>query len=127
LKRRNFIVLGVGGAVGVLLATGVIQYLNGDSSKVLSSPEMLTYLFGEEELDLIGQEYLETHLKMNSEEKILGVLTDGMDIKNLESEVIKQELTIKIKNDFENQNTVIVRGILMSHTEALQCSLKYLS
>lgn len=121
MNRRSFII--IGGAAGILLTTGAIKYINKSSSDALSTPETLLYLFGNDEVVLLGKEYLNNNSKVDSVEGITNLLIEDIDIENLASSEIKQELLLKIKDDFKKEKTVVVRGLIISNTEAIQCAL----
>ena len=121
MKRRNFIILG--SALGIGITSGSILYSSHNSTDPLSTPEMLLYLFGKNEVALIGKEYLNNFSDVDSMQEISKLLTRDIDMEKLSSDEIRKELNYKIKVDFKNQNTFIIRKILLSQTEAMQCAL----
>jgi hypothetical protein len=123
MKRRDFLL--IGGVAGIAIGTGSYKLFQGESSDVLEMPGMLIYLFGKDEVELIGKEYLEKSDVSYSVEDLHSLLTENIDMEKLTSEEVSRELEKRIKSDFQNQNTVVIRGILLSRTEALQCSLNY--
>jgi hypothetical protein len=75
----------------------------------------------------IGASYREKFNKENHEEQLINILlTDSTNTVvpvTSEEAVINSLLEQKIQKDFETGNTVIIKGWILSVTEARQCAL----
>jgi len=75
----------------------------------------------------IGASYREKFNKENHEKQLIGILLTDSTNKVVpvtsEEAVINSLLEQKIQKDFETGNTVIIKGWILSVTEARQCAL----
>lgn len=75
----------------------------------------------------IGIEYRKMHPKLDNKDKLIKQLMNnesGSDIKKTADLAVNEKiLEEKIVSDFRDLNTVIVKGWVLSVTEAQQCAL----
>jgi len=94
--------------------------------KALAQPKVLSLLCDDRTIGILGRAYL----KLKPDESCCGTLSNDLlgDTANnvvLENEDMAEvELQIekRIKRDFETSNTVILKGWVLSITEARQCA-----
>ncbi len=128
MNRRSFTQLSAGVA-----ASFIFPSLNCKSP--LHQPAETDYVPGElstmldrKEINEIGELYRQLHLKESSSEEISRLLLneEGRAYDSLTNEKsIGEFLANRIKEDFENGDTVEINGWILSTTEARQCA--YLS
>jgi hypothetical protein len=126
MNRRIFVkltFLGVGAA-----ALPFFQCRNsGSSIKLLYRPDFLSQICDEKMITDIGTAYRKMYPKLDDKDKLVKQLMNnesGEDIKsNTDIDEIEKILEEKIVVDFKQLNTVIVKGWVLSLTEAQQCAL----
>jgi hypothetical protein len=118
-----------------LVATGAIaipslRCTNNNYRQVLQQPQFLSGICDAETLRAIGKTYRDK-LQLNDREQLESKLmreNDGTSIsKNTDNSSIISFLDKKIKQDFESGETVVIKGWVLSETEAQQCALFSLS
>ena len=124
MKRRLFIATTSIAAIGLPIA----YYFKKNLSKgdPLTTAEMLSYFCDERLLKEIGSAYRKLVPAENEKQKLTDLLlseTDGKKLKASDSSAIEELLTKKIHEDFIAQRTIIVKGWIISVTEARQCAL----
>lgn len=129
MKRRKFIWLsGAGIAVATLPWFASCQ--SSQWTAILSVPSVLGQFCSEKELIAIGNSYIE-HVPQES--KISAIekqLLKGEDENTFEpqSEKSLQDFISKMSElDFSTGQTIILKGWVLSHTEARQCTLFFLT
>lgn len=79
----------------------------------------------------VGNAYLDQNPSENSPKILINQLLinskEGSISKNTDSKTLQKLMSQKVKADFDNGETVIVRGWVLSRTEARQCALYSLS
>jgi hypothetical protein len=126
MNRRIFVkltFLGVGASILPFL-----QCRNsGSSIKLLYRPDFLSQICDEKMITDIGAEYRTMNPRLNDKDKLLKQLVhneNGKDIKiTMENNEIEKILEAKIADDFKQSNIVILKGWVLSVTEAQQCAL----
>jgi hypothetical protein len=126
MNRRIFVkltFLGVGAATLPFL-----QCRNsGSSIKLLYRPDFLSKICDEKMITDIGTEYRKMYPKLDDKDKLEKQLMhneSGENIKSTsDSDEVEKILEDKIVGDFNQLNTVIVKGWVLSVTEAQQCAL----
>jgi hypothetical protein len=94
--------------------------------KTLSQPKLLSLLCDNRTIGILGRAYL----KLKPDESCCGTLSNDLlgntdnDIGVETQDMSEVELQIekRIKRDFETSNTVILKGWILSITEARQCA-----
>ena len=123
MKRRDFIQLSAFTAAAISLP--LLHSCGPASSQhIMSKPMFLSRLFDESSVKDAGKTYLQKNQGENDEKKLIGLLSDNSSIANSSDETfIHQYLDQKVKHDFETGATVLVKGWVLSVTEARQCAL----
>lgn len=90
----------------------------------LSQPVFLSRLFDKDMIKEVGQAYLTKTPKENNNKALLQLLAgnDAM-AKSNDEKAIHQYIDEKIKQDFANGNTLLIKGWELAVTEARQCAL----
>ena len=116
MKRRKFI--GILAVVALLL--GLIGWFFGLKKKRqiahVYEPHVLSNICNREKMIEIGQKY-----RAISSENDKESLARLLDFENQDD--LKQYFEQRVKQDFENNDTVLIDGWLLSITEARQCAL----
>lgn len=111
MKRRNFILLASLGAVSIAVPS-YLKYKNNIES-LLKLPLDLTYIHSLSSIVILGREYLNKFPSERNTERLSKIL----------SENYADGLQLTIKNDYKENNTVVLDGWILSKTEARQCAL----
>ena len=131
MKRRTFIHTGVAVAAGI----GFIDlFLFNNESKWKKQPFLypliLSNFLDEGSLRVIGSSYLVIRPDENSKEKLLNAITRGMHpIQTMTNDKANQTMDIeqKAEMDFKSDKLIVIKGWVISETEARQCALLSLS
>jgi hypothetical protein len=127
MKRRNFIYLSTLTAAAVSVPFLNCSGPNPELDKQLAVPQVLSQLVDEPTIKAIGLSFSTLKTSENSVKKLRHLLTETSDGKTVSSATpvkdIYAALEMKIQNDFESGNTVILNGWILSLTEARQCAL----
>jgi hypothetical protein len=123
MRRRKFIQISAYGAAAVS-----ISLLDGCTQKpinpAIAQPQFLSHIFDKKTMLETGQAYLKQVPSENNKNKLADLLlknsaiTEGSDPSFARSFFDK-----KIHDDFAKAKTVIVKGWVLSVTEARQCAL----
>jgi hypothetical protein len=123
MKRSEFIQLSAFAAAAISLPL-LNSCSPADSKNAMSQPVFLSRLFDEKTMNDVGMEYLQKVPGENDQEKLVQILADNNKIsESSDIKEIHQYLDQKIRQDFETGKTVLVKGWVLSFTEARQCAL----
>jgi hypothetical protein len=131
MRRRTFIYTGVAVAAGVGL--GDLYFLNNEpkwKSQPFLYPFILSNILDEESLRIIGNSYRVMKPDENSRVKLLNAITSRMNtIQTKTKDMANQatEIERNVEKDFKSDKIVMIKGWIISETEALQCALLSLS
>ena len=90
----------------------------------MGQPVFLSRLFDENTIREAGKTYLKKMPAENDDNKLIELLAGNSSIADSSDEkLIHQYLDEEIKQDFEEGKTVLVKGWVLSVTEARQCAL----
>jgi len=120
MKRRNFIIVSAVGAAAVSIP--ILFHLLDDIeyNPALGQPKSLMLIWDQETIKSIGNQYRSIYPKENSERSLVKLLKEfdpGQDGSNAWA------LEENITDEFQNGNTVMIDGWILSLTEARQCAL----
>src|SRR5882724_12073024 len=126
MKRRSFILLSAIGSTAI-----IIPSLNcsspGKPNKILAEPLLLSHICDAKTIREIGEAYRKQAFTESGEDQLLKILLTDSSGKILpqssDSTMIRSLLDQKIKDDFERDQTVNVKGWVLSATEARQCAV----
>lgn len=121
----------VAAASGIVLT---VFYSRKDDSKrrklSIIDPMILSSFCDEQTLRDIGQSYRDTNPDENSRDKLMRFLTKGLnngDKSSINDSEAINELELRIENEFKETDPLIIKGWVVSKTEARQCALLSLS
>ena len=127
MERRSFIVVSVLGFLGM----GVVPLFRwthrfSGRDKTLAQPKLLSLLCDDRTIGMLGRAYL----KLKPDESCCGTLSNDLlgnaahdaGLQNLDLSVVESQIEKKIKQDFDTNNIVILKGWVLSITEARQCA-----
>lgn len=121
MKRRDFILLsGTGLAAMSAGLTGCEK--NAQAEAALATPLQLGSTIPENALAEIGNAYLEMFPDESSKDKLLQLLAEPLD-EAAPPDSLRASVIRNITADFASGNTVVVKGWVISRTEARQCAL----
>lgn len=124
MKRRLFIITASSVAVGLPIA----YYVNKQKRQgnPLTTTDLLGSFCDEKTLWEIGNSYRTLVPQENEKQKLIDIIlsdANGKKIKNSNSKDLKELITRKVNGDFLADNTMIIKGWIISKTEARQCAL----
>ncbi len=124
MDRRTFIQLSAVGAVAVTVPQ---IHCRANPDNVLQFPGTLSSICDEKTICELGQAYIQNHPSENKSSRLQDLLLSNTDGKEMSSSTDTEALAVfldkKIVADFKNANTVILKGWVLSLTEARQCAL----
>jgi len=131
MKRRTFIYTGVAVAAGIGLSDFFL--LNNQpkwKKQPLLYPFILSNFLDEESLRAIGNSYRHKRPDENSKVKLLDALTGRMrgnqtDTNDMANQAMEIEKNVEM--DFKSYKLLVIKGWVISETEARQCALLSLS
>ena len=127
MKRKDFIVLSIYSGVAVSIPFLGCRTGSGVANRPWVAPGLLSHICDAKTLREIGADYRRKYPGESNEAELASLLLTDSDDKiipiNTEDAVIHSLLEKKIKKDFELGNTVVIRGWVLSKTEAQQCAL----
>ena len=123
MKRRNFIQLSSFAAAAISFPL-LHSCSSSANERLLSQPVFLSRLFDKNTIRDVGKAYLQKTPVEHDNDKLVRLLADDSSIANSANEKsIHAYLDKKIKQDFETNNTILVKGWVLAVTEARQCAL----
>ena len=123
MKRKDFLQLSAFTAAAISLP--LVHSCNVPvSENAMAQPVFLSRLFDEDTIRDAGKAYLHKTPAENDDNKLIQLLAGNSSIAGSSDEkAIHQYLEEKIKQDFEEGKTVLVKGWVLAVTEARQCAL----
>lgn len=120
MKRREFVV-GLS-SIAVVSIAGSYFYMNRDIDydTEIAEPFFLSHIWDHETIEDIGKKYLSGTSDENDDQDLAKQILKKNDGEAPES---IQGINEQIADDFENDQTVLVDGWILSVTEARQCGL----
>jgi len=131
MKRRTFIYTGI--ALAAVLGFGDLFLLNYESKwkkQPFLFPLILSNILDEEWLRIVGNSYRVMRPDENSKEKLLNAIASEMQTNHDKAyDISNQILEIEkiVEMDFKSERYILIRGWVLSETEARQCALLSLS
>jgi hypothetical protein len=131
MQRRQFLQLSAMGGT-VILFTGMgCGQRHPASDDILEKPEALAQICDLKTLKEIGMAYRVQTASEKDADKIAALLladSAGKPVSSsLDNSIIQTLISRKINQDFETGNIVIVKGWILSVTEARQCALLFIN
>ena len=131
MKRRTFIYTAIG--LTAVLGLGDLFLLNHESKwkkRPLLYPFILSNILDENWLRIIGNSYRVMKPDENSKAKLLNAITNEMHTmqnKTYDSPYQLDEIEKIVEKDFRAERLIVIKGWVLSETEARQCALLSLS
>jgi hypothetical protein len=127
MKRKDFILLSFYSGVVVSIPSLGCSTGSTVANRSWVAPSLLSQICDKKTLKEIGTKYRQKFPRESNEQQLESLLLTDNDHKiiptNTEDAVIHSLLEKKIKKDFEVGNTVVIKGWVLSRTEAQQCAL----
>jgi len=131
MKRRTFIYTGI--ALAAVLGFGDLFLLNYESKwkkQPFLFPLILSNILDEEWLRIVGNSYRVMRPDENSKEKLLNAIASEMQtnhdkVYDISNQILEIEKIVEM--DFKSERYILIRGWILSETEARQCALLSLS
>ena len=124
MDRRTFIQLSAVGAAAISLPQ---LHCKPTPEGLLEFPATLSTICDEKTIKEVGRAYLQIFPEENSSSRLRRQLlgdTDGKEIASTtDVDILTLHLQKKIHEDFRSSQTVILKGWVLSLTEARQCAL----
>src|SRR5579863_5879467 len=131
MKRRTFIYTGIG--LVAVLGLGDLFLLNYESKwkkQPFLYPLILSNILDEEWLRIIGRSYRVMKSDENSREKLLNAIKREMHLnqdRTYDGQDRAMEIEKIVEKDFKSERLFMIKGWILSETEARQCALLSLS
>ncbi len=130
MKRRTFIYTGI--AVAASLTLSDLLLLNNEpkwKKQPFLYPFILSNILDEESLWVIGNSYRVKRPDEDSKIKLLNAITSGMLTIQTTNDKLHQAMEIEknVELDFKSDKLIVIKGWVISETEARQCALLSLS
>ncbi len=130
MKRRTFIYTGVAVAAGITLSD--LLLLNNEpkwKKQPFLYPFILSNILDEGSLRVIGNSYRVKRPDEDSKIKLLNAITSGMLTIQTTNDKLHQAMEIEknVELDFKSDKLIVIKGWVISETEARQCALLSLS
>jgi hypothetical protein len=122
MDRRTFLQISAVGAVAISLP---MVHCKPKPSDLLEFPGTLSSICDEKTIRELGQAYLIKFPGENKSSRLQDLLMEGHEGKNGtdDADAIAAMLDKKIHEDFRISKTIIIKGWVLSLTEARQCAL----
>jgi hypothetical protein len=120
MERRLFVKLSAFTALALTLP--LVQSCNGSKEMATAQPFLFSHLVDDKTISEAGLAYRNTHTAEDNKDKLSQLLLSGKDA-TLGKDEIETLLDKQVTADFKKGDTLVVKGWVMSLTEARQCAL----
>jgi hypothetical protein len=126
MKRKDFVQLSAFATAAISFP--LLQSCSPSAvENLLSKPVFLSRLFDKKTISETGKAYILKTADENDADKLILLLAGNSSIADSRDEtVIHRYLDEKVKQDFETGNIILIKGWVLSVTEARQCALFWL-
>ncbi|MDB5129522.1 hypothetical protein [Mucilaginibacter sp.] len=122
MERRSFVKLSAFTALALTLPFAESCSTNSKEMAV-AQPLLFSHLVDAKAIREAGLVYRKTHTVEDNQQKLSQLLLSEKETASLSKDEIESMLDKQVTNDFKAGNTVMVKGWVMSLTEARQCAL----
>jgi hypothetical protein len=126
VKRRKFILLSTS-ALAVMGAPAISCHFGTHRLEgVLNQPLLLGHILDGKTIREIGAQYLSQNKKESREDLVGQLLKDSAGremIPSADTLSVRSNLDQRIRNDFSQGRTMVIKGWVLSVTEVRQCAL----
>jgi hypothetical protein len=126
MNRRSFVVLSGLFLLGILIP--FIQWIKSKAGKkgTLSQPKLLSLLCNYSTIIMLGNEYLKLKPREHGRDDLVNQIVNmpnvsQQDVQN--STEVEIQIEKQIRGDFESNRVIVLKGWVLSVTEARQCAL----
>lgn len=127
MKRRTFVLLSLYSGAAISIPSLGCGTESTVASKPWMQPQLLSHICNAKTLQEIGAAYRKQFADESKQKQLINLLltdsTNSVIPVTSEEGIINSMLEQKIQKDFESGKTVIVKGWILSETEARQCAL----
>ncbi|MEO1655614.1 MAG: hypothetical protein AAFU64_18875 [Bacteroidota bacterium] len=120
MHRRDFIIKSAGLSFTLMLPSLYACSPSIEYDPSWAEPQSLGMIWDTKSILSIGESYLKGFPKENDEQTLVRWLFKQSP---LENDALRSWLEQKIKQDFTNNETIMLDGWMLSRTEARQCAL----
>jgi hypothetical protein len=120
MERRLFVKLSAFTAMALTLP--LAESCGGSKEIAVAQPFLFSQLVNDKTISEAGLAYRKTYVAEDNKEKLSRLLLDGQDA-SLDKGELQAMLDKQVTTDFKQGNTLVVKGWVMSITEARQCAL----
>jgi hypothetical protein len=122
MERRRFVKLSAFTALALTLPFAQ-SCSNGSTEMVVAQPLLFSHMVNVKAIKEAGLAYRKTHAAEDDKLKLSQLLLSDNDRDKLDKDEIQALLDKQVTNDFKAGIIVMVKGWVMSLTEARQCAL----
>ena len=122
MERRAFVRLSAYTAL-VLTLPLAEGCSSGSKEMSVAQPLLLSHLIDVKGIKEAGIAYRKTHKAEDNQQKLAELLLGGKDITSLGRDEIQTSLEKQVTADFKSGKALVVKGWVLSLTEARQCAL----
>lgn len=122
MERRSFVKLSAFTALALALPFAE-SCSTGSAEMAVAQPLLFSHLVDVKAIQEAGLAYRKTHAAEDDKQKLSQLLLGDNNRTKLGKTEIQSLLDKRVTRDFKTGNTVIVKGWVMSQTEARQCAL----
>jgi len=122
MERRSFVKLSAFTALALTLPFAE-SCSTGSKEMTVAQPLLFSHLVDAKAIREAGLAYRKTHTAEDDQQKLSELLLSEKDTASLSKNEIESMLDKQVTNDFKAGNTLMVKGWVMSVTEARQCAL----
>jgi tRNA G26 N,N-dimethylase Trm1 len=122
MERRSFVKLSAFTALALTLPFAE-SCSTGSKEMAVAQPLLFSHLVDAKAIREAGLAYRKTRTVEDDQQKLSQLLLSEKETASLNKNEIESMLDKQVTNDFEAGNTVMVKGWVMSLTEARQCAL----
>jgi hypothetical protein len=127
MKRSTFLYLSFASAASLYIPLSGCNRRYTLTNKAVAQPEFLSHICDAKAIREIGAAYKQQVPAEKDDRKLAGLIlkdANGNDIpESTESNKLQTLLNQKVQHDFETGHTTVVKGWVLSETEARQCAL----
>jgi hypothetical protein len=127
MKRRTFVRLTTAASIALYLPGLDCKPKAGTFTQILAQPTALQHICDAQTIRQIGEAYQKQVPDENNQSELTSLLATDISRNQIsessDSASVASYLDKKVREDFKENNTVIVNGWVLSLTEARQCAL----
>ncbi|QHS56315.1 hypothetical protein GWR56_12485 [Mucilaginibacter sp. 14171R-50] len=122
MERRLFVKLSAFTALALTLPFAE-RCSTGSKEQAVAQPLVFSHLADAKAIREAGTEYRKNHKTEDDRQKLSQLLLSDKDKASLGKDEIRAKLDKQVNEDFKAGNILVVKGWVMSITEARQCAL----